>query len=828
MTKHRVSRTACSMLLCLALVMSAFIAVPPQSASADTIDNVVAEMQKTYNFLKQDPVGKEALNKAKNNVKNLSDADSVWGNVVDSLLTVNVNSKLGTDAKAKLISLIKGAAEIQYASDSADLRTNLNNFKTGNQDTVTGLFGDDLALDFIYAYLTAARDNIPEVIVQDPSSLLTLFSGDYSSIRQNLKDWSIAALNKAETEDGYSDIAGKLTSVNWNHSMLIDAMYKLGAAVDSDNSAQIALMKAYVRSAVSTNPIEISLLAGEIKEMKDVRVSAFGYSIPGNLLKWKIDNADVAEYTDGTKSLKAKNSGTATLTAYRENIDTDWICKVKVSVTSGGGTGGGGGGVLPTPPVQPLPEDNTQANQQIQQEMSKVLDLVKTDVDKAAAQLEAIVNSINEAKTEMTAETMAQMAQTVATVVETAGQLAPTAVQTTENGSYMVDETAALAQVNKLSQVFQNMQQLMEQLNESVGAEIQMPAPVLTVQAQELDADNKVQVTIPAAVFNNLSAITGEAALQVDTPAGTLILPAAAVGDAAGSVQVSFQVAETPTVGLENSSVAGMTVDVNISVSNTSGTNNINGFTKPVTLSIPYVAGQVRNPAHLGVYKLLDGGKVIFVGGRVLPDGTVAAHLNSLSTYTVLEYSKTFADIVSHWAKSDIEKMASRHVVKGINETDFAPNIDVTRAEFAALVVRSLGIDEVTPTGNVFSDVAKDAWYAAAVETASARKIVDGIGGGKFAPSEKITREQMAVLATRALKLTGKQVVSAGVRVDEVLKDYTDRTMVSGWAKQGTAEAVDAGIIKGRAANVLAPKGMTTRAEATVMLKNIIVAADIY
>ena len=77
----------------------------------------------------------------------------------------------------------------------------------------------------------------------------------------------------------------------------------------------------------------------------------------------------------------------------------------------------------------------------------------------------------------------------------------------------------------------------------------------------------------------------------------------------------------------------------------------------------------------------------------------------------------------------------------------------MTRAEFAAIVVRALGL---TPEGkNSFSDVAAEAWYAPYVGTAYSCGIITGVGDGRFNPSGTITRQEAAVMVSRAAKLCG-------------------------------------------------------------------------
>ena len=53
---------------------------------------------------------------------------------------------------------------------------------------------------------------------------------------------------------------------------------------------------------------------------------------------------------------------------------------------------------------------------------------------------------------------------------------------------------------------------------------------------------------------------------------------------------------------------------------------------------------------------------------------------------------KTFDDIKDHPARAQVEELAQRGIVSGISETEFGPERPITRAEFAAIMVKGLGL----------------------------------------------------------------------------------------------------------------------------------------
>ncbi|WP_135549248.1 S-layer homology domain-containing protein [Paenibacillus cymbidii] len=192
------------------------------------------------------------------------------------------------------------------------------------------------------------------------------------------------------------------------------------------------------------------------------------------------------------------------------------------------------------------------------------------------------------------------------------------------------------------------------------------------------------------------------------------------------------------------------------------------------------------------------------------------------SVYTVIRTAKTFADLQGHWAMETIELLASKLIVNGVSAEAFAPEASVTRAEFAALLVRSLGLGEAAAASSVpFRDVEADAWYAGVVQAAVQSGLVTGFGDGTFRPEERITREQMTVMLAATLKFAGKVPAaddSATQTQLQPLDRFVDRTAIHDWAIDSAALAVRAGIVDGLPDATFAPTAFATRAEAGTML----------
>lgn len=250
----------------------------------------------------------------------------------------------------------------------------------------------------------------------------------------------------------------------------------------------------------------------------------------------------------------------------------------------------------------------------------------------------------------------------------------------------------------------------------------------------------------------------------------------------------------------------------------------ISSLEKPVILALPYDPAKLAGVPedYLGIYRLTDGAWE-YVGGKVDKAARkVSVERTSLSTYAVMAYDKNFTDMVGHWAVNDVKLMAARHIAAGVTSTTFGPDASVTRAQFAAFLLRALNIPEQKATGGRFSDVATGAWYAGAVETAAAQGLVSGYPDGTFRPDTQITREEVSAMVARALAKSGEGAALTEAEVQALLARFKDAGEIGPWAKAALAVAIKEGIVKGRLADQCAPKATATRAEAVVMVKRFL------
>ncbi|QTH41528.1 S-layer homology domain-containing protein [Cohnella sp. LGH] len=185
-----------------------------------------------------------------------------------------------------------------------------------------------------------------------------------------------------------------------------------------------------------------------------------------------------------------------------------------------------------------------------------------------------------------------------------------------------------------------------------------------------------------------------------------------------------------------------------------------------------------------------------------------------IGQFAVVSVKKSFSDVQGHWSQVSVENLASKLLVKGVTDQLFNPNGKITRAEFTVLLTRAMGLQQ--SSGNSFSDVADDSWYAGAVKSAVQAGLIRGLADGTFNPRKLITREQAAVMFERALRFNG----AVADHSSGSLQQFADLNQISAYANQAMQTMVQYGIIQG-ANNKLSPKNNATRAEIAVMLMNI-------
>ncbi len=181
-----------------------------------------------------------------------------------------------------------------------------------------------------------------------------------------------------------------------------------------------------------------------------------------------------------------------------------------------------------------------------------------------------------------------------------------------------------------------------------------------------------------------------------------------------------------------------------------------------------------------------------------------------ISMLPTAAFASGFGDMPNDWSTKALENAVNNGLLIGDNGK-IMPNDNLTRAQMATVVNRVFGATEKASISS-YTDVAANAWYYDEMAKAVQMKTFVG-SGDKLNPDMNITREEAFLVLARAFKLSGAAA--------SALDKFSDKALVSSWAKDGVASLVSAGYVLGSDGQ-LNPKQNITRAEFAQMMDNLL------
>lgn len=173
----------------------------------------------------------------------------------------------------------------------------------------------------------------------------------------------------------------------------------------------------------------------------------------------------------------------------------------------------------------------------------------------------------------------------------------------------------------------------------------------------------------------------------------------------------------------------------------------------------------------------------------------------------------------SEYAKNSISALAQSNIIKGDENGNYNPQKTITRGEMITLLVRVLELDtNAVPQKATFTDVPKGHWANKYVEAAYSQGIIKGVEPTKFGIDDICTREQIAVMAVRALKI----LEDSDVVVYQNTNKLADKAQIADWAKREVETAMEAGIMNGTALDIFNAKQLANKEQAAVIIDRFI------
>lgn len=242
-----------------------------------------------------------------------------------------------------------------------------------------------------------------------------------------------------------------------------------------------------------------------------------------------------------------------------------------------------------------------------------------------------------------------------------------------------------------------------------------------------------------------------------------------------------------------------------------------------IVVYAPQGASYENLPLHIATSPMAQ---VTYLGNEVV-NGTTKVTLSetvpilltvtSEDGKTVVQYqvrvktqTKAFADIsAGGWYYNAVMEAAELEIVNGVTATDFIPDANVKRGDFALMLARMLGADLSKKSTSKFSDVKDNAYYASAVAFVEKRGYVLGYEDGTFRPEIPIKRQEAAAILSRVMALK---------TTTEPETKFADHEEIPVWAQGDVYACQAAGVLLGDENHAFLPGNFITRAQAAAVV----------
>ncbi len=243
-----------------------------------------------------------------------------------------------------------------------------------------------------------------------------------------------------------------------------------------------------------------------------------------------------------------------------------------------------------------------------------------------------------------------------------------------------------------------------------------------------------------------------------------------------------------------------------------------------IMVEIPYTLQEGEDPNAVIIYYINAQGALEAVTNSHYnaKTKTVIFTTDHFSTFAVGYHSVSFSDTQGKWMETAVSFLAARDIVKGAGSGEFQQQRAVTRAEFVTMLMRALVPAAKTDGVSQFADITADAYYYDAVLQGKALGLLNGDGGNLFAPGRSISRQEMFVIAYRALE---KLALWDGYTKQSTVPVFSDQANVAAYAQAAVSALTEYGLIGGFGGKV-EPAASASRSECAQFLFHILTAAQ--
>jgi len=742
-----------------------------QVAEAATFSNptFVSKVNKIHAALEKNESGQASVRAVRDFIASDEFTFASYGSIIDPVWSkISSDNRLGANDKIKLFDIFKAVFSLTYDptfSELEALKEEHEEFLKGLATQVDGV--DNLTVNDLVDFGLLVEQTISSQLAAKSTIELSLILANENNERNDLlKD--VLAKARANTTNNFSkvlqgwdnnDVPEKNVTTDDLLSVYTGFVTALNAKQVNFEAAAKALTLAYIR-AEGTGSVSNTAAS----------FSVFGKNIT-SLLQWESSNASIVIDNTPENRGKVTVKSSATTTIKATLLD---VVVFEKSVTLGNS-------YPSTGPVGPGG--------------------ISSSADQA-------VQDLNNLKSQIANATGADKDALVQKAVDTAVKALNETLLFKASSKVTVSEGTAKLVLNKsdLNALTSGTKKVVDKLKEiAPGAEAQLPVLEATVDFGTVTAANAT-IELSADLVKELAAV-GISAVNTVVSGFKAKLPTAS--GFANGVGFTVKKSEAAT-DLTTLPVASDVYDFELKL----GGQVTSVLPAPIQITVPVKNTTGLDADLLTLAKIIEG-KLQFVGGKV-SGGVITETRHKFSSYVVVENKVSFGDTssVQSWAGRQIQVLAAKGIINGKKDGVFAPQDNVTRAEFAKMLIEALDLDSETAT-NKFSDVKAGDWFAPYVAAAAEKGIINGRTATTFVPNATITRAEMATMVARALKAT------AGLKdvedVKAALAGFSDASSVHATLEAGVALASSKELIIGSNGK-FRPNDTANRAEAAVII----------
>ncbi|MFX3650530.1 MAG: glycosyl hydrolase 53 family protein [Paenibacillus sp.] len=293
------------------------------------------------------------------------------------------------------------------------------------------------------------------------------------------------------------------------------------------------------------------------------------------------------------------------------------------------------------------------------------------------------------------------------------------------------------------------------------------------------------------------------------------------IAETAGTFDIVVAKGSTDTLSTSQKAAIGnhAIVDVNLLMNN----KPLQWTNRAVEVVLSSVEQPKQNDVVMVVHSISPGGEMKPVMYSKYDDKTKTMAFKPLESgsYVIAEVEVPLHDLQNHnWALQEVQNLYGKGIITGMSATRFAPQGELTRAQFLQMIIKGIGdTRQYDASISLPTDVKEGQWYADSVRLGIEMNIIQGRADGSFGANERISREDMAVMLNRALKVVQRDQDGNNAAQGNTL--FVDNAEIAGYAKGAVASMQQLGLLNGMPDGTFAPKETANRAQGAVAVARL-------